>query len=86
MSNYFNEDGEPLMDGSAMRYEMYLDCTYEPDVDDLYDYAPDFLDGEDCPHDNCNYRAGGDVECIDCDDLIGTWVRGDNGWPVATYF
>lgn len=37
MSNYFNEAGEPLMDGAAMRYEMYLDSTYEPDPDDFYD-------------------------------------------------
>lgn len=37
MSDYYNEAGEPLMSGEAMRYEMYLDSMDEFDVDDYYD-------------------------------------------------
>lgn len=47
MSNYFNEAGEPLMDGSAMRYEMYLDSMYEPEFDPYDSYEDDLAERED---------------------------------------
>jgi hypothetical protein len=52
MSNYYNEAGEPLMDGAAMRYEMYIDSMYEPDPDEYYD----------------SYDEGDYDECPNCDD------------------
>lgn len=51
MSNHYNEAGEPLMDGSAMRYEMYLDSLYEPDPDDFYDRW-DWDEPEECDLDH----------------------------------
>lgn len=68
--DYFNEAGEPLMDGAAMRYEMYLDSIHEPDIDDHYeswDCEPDgSLDPMTCSHDNTDeYDAG--WHCYDCD-------------------
>lgn len=87
MSNYFNEAGEPLMDGSAMRYEMYLDSTYEPDPDAFYDRAVDedyYYDNPHlCPHSDKTYRArDGIVVCDLCDSEIGTWEKGPDGWPI----
>ena len=52
MSNYFNEAGEPLMDGAAMRYEMYLDS-----MDDAGDASARFYDNE--PDEDCD-------ECPEC--------------------
>lgn len=70
MSNYFNEAGEPLMDGAAMRYEMYLDSTYEPDPYDDYDSwdnEPEEIDPAVCTHGNVDYSDGGrTAECQDC--------------------
>lgn len=63
MSNYFNEAGEPLMDAAAMRYEMYLDSTYEPDPYDGYDdYEAPYVDPEDCDHSDWSQR-GWSAEC-----------------------
>lgn len=95
MSNYFNEAGEPLMDGSAMRYEMYLDSTYEPDPDEFYNRVVDedyYYDNPDeCPHSDGSYlgsadeaATSGDYQCDLCDQIVGTWVRGADGWPEVT--
>jgi len=46
---YQNEDGEPIMDGAAYRYEQYLDSQYEPDPDDFYNVEPE--DHDDCDPD-----------------------------------
>lgn len=66
MSNYFNEAGEPLMDGSAMRYEMYLDSMDEPyrdPYDDyVYDREPEYVDPEDCDHADKSW-SGWTVRC-----------------------
>lgn len=70
---YYNEAGEPLMDGAAMRYEMYLDSTYEPDPDDFYDRwddEPEQADPATCDHSQ-NWSSRGDV--IECDDC---WTEG----------
>lgn len=86
MSNYFNEAGEPLMDGSAMRYEMYLDSMYEPDPDDFYNVAEDedyFYDNPDeCPHTdgtflNSAHATEGDFRCDLCDNVVGRWATID---------
>lgn len=71
MSNYFNEAGEPLMDGAAMRYEMYLDSTYEPDPDDYYDRWED--EPEEC--------EDPDHACNDCNGPGGVWDREGNFTP-----
>ena len=63
MSNYYNEAGEPLMDGAAMRYEMYLDSMYEPDPDDFYRDEPD---EPECDEDH---------ECDACSGPGGIWDR-----------
>ena len=87
MSNYFNEAGEPLMDAAAMRYEMYLDSTYEPDPYDDYAYDEPEVDPEDCSHDDKTFRSNGCVDCDICYMTIGTWdERDDEGWPIANYF
>ena len=92
MSNYFNEAGEPLMDGSAMRYEMYLDSLYEPDPDDFYTDSHDedyyYDHPEECPHSDGTFLGSGDDAtegdyCCDlCDNIVGVWVIGDEGYPV----
>lgn len=92
MSNYFNESGEPLMDGAALRYEMYLDSTYEPDPDDFYNREVDedyYYDNPDeCPHDDGTFMGSGvegategDFRCDACDNIVTRWVMGANGWP-----
>lgn len=66
MSNYYNEAGEPLMDGAAMRYEMYLDSMYEPDPYDEYDEY-DYPEWDDC--DVCESDGVVDPStgvCTDC--------------------
>ena len=69
MSNYFNEAGEPLMDGAAMRYEMYLDSLYEPDPDEFYsprdDYAP-CDNGEQCQRLDADMVDLATAECPWC--------------------
>lgn len=69
MSNYFNEAGEPLMDGAAMRYEMYLDSLYEPDPDEFYaasnDYAP-CDNGAPCERLDADYVDETTAECPWC--------------------
>ena len=69
MSNYFNEAGEPLMDGAAMRYEMYLDSTYEPEPDYFltYDVYREEIDPEDCDHGDFSYsRERWSATCDGC--------------------
>lgn len=83
---YYNEAGEPLMDGAAMRYEMYLDSTYEPDPDDFYNSYEDDeqADPSTCPHtDNWSSYERGGVTVVECDDC---WTEGtvkswdEDGW------
>lgn len=92
MSNYFNADGEPTMTAATARFEADLDASayYASDypatpVDEDYFYDhPD-----ECPHDDRTYLGSseladnttGDVRCDLCDRIVGTWVRGDDGWP-----
>lgn len=88
MSNYFNEAGEPLMDGSAMRYEMYLDSLgdREPDSDAFYDNDGDVLDPSECGHGSLDYPEG-EIWCYDCDSQVGIWEhRDEDGWPIPTFF
>jgi hypothetical protein len=80
---YYNEAGEPLMDGAAMRYEMYLDSIYEPDPDDFYDRwdGADEIDPADCDHkSNWSSYEGGRVECDDCytEGVAVSWDA--DGW------
>lgn len=73
MSDYYNEAGEPLMSGEAMRYEMYLDSTYEPDPDDYYDAwdeEPEPQDPATCEHGNGSFPEGAGFDCDDCDSLL----------------
>lgn len=68
MSNYgwTNEDGEPIMDGAAYRFEQALDAQYaeERAYDDFYNN-----DGEtDCDFGQ-EFCTGGDLDWID--DLHG---------------
>lgn len=82
MSNYFNEAGEPLMDGSAMRYEMYLDSLdeAEPDyflnngvfVDDFIECESEVCDEDvrDCGHDG---RYGDQYEGMEDQWLDGSY-------------
>lgn len=91
MSDYFNEAGEPLMDGAAMRYEMYLDSTYEPepdyflnngvyrDEDYFYDH-PDECEHGDCSYLNSAHADSGEVMCDLCEQIVATWERGEDGW------
>ena len=88
MSNYFNEAGEPLMDGSAMRYEMYLDSTYEPEFDPYDHYEDGDIDPDDCDHADGTYLGSsdgdvteGDYECDLCGSIEGRWVLDEDGWP-----
>lgn len=85
---YYNEAGEPLMDGAAMRYEMYLDSLYEPDPDDFYNSYED--DEEQADPSTCDHsmnwssreRVDGSV-VVECDDC---WTEGiptswdEDGW------
>jgi hypothetical protein len=81
---YYNEAGEPLMDGAAMRYEMYLDSTYEPDPDAFYDRwddEPDEIDPADCSHtENWTGNDDGTVTCDDCYTEGVVLSRDENGW------
>lgn len=82
MSQYYNEVGEPLMDGAAMRYEMYLDSMYEPDPDEFYDdFEIEPSDPATCDHSqNWSSYDGGRVECDDC-YTEGTVISRDaEGW------
>lgn len=87
MSNYYNEAGEPLMDGAAMRYEMYLDSMDDHYDEYPYGYGPDErddIDPEDCEHHDRDYRNNGCVDCAVCGITIGTWERDSEGWPQMT--
>lgn len=89
MSNYFNDQGEPMLTAAAARFEAYLDA--DVDVDAFYnapvdeDYYYDHPD--ECPHDNGTYVgsldfASGDFRCDDCDNIVGKWVLDPaTGWP-----
>ena len=80
MSNYFNDAGEPLMDGASMRYEMYLDSTYEPDPDyflNQYVERECHGDPDECPYGGCE-----DCDTIpDPDDYAG----GEDSWLDGSY-
>jgi len=79
---YYNEAGEPLMDGAAMRYEMYLDSLYEPDPDDFYNsFEDEEIDPADCDHkSNWSSFEGGRVECDDCYTEGVVVSRDEDGW------
>lgn len=79
MSNYFNEAGEPLMDGAAMRYEMYLDSTYEPE--------PDYFLNEGVYYEECDE----DHQCEDCGECVDACIcddrdeGGEDSWLDGSY-
>jgi hypothetical protein len=75
MSNYgfTNDQGEPIMDGAAYRFEQYIDSMYEPDPDAYYngwDNEPDYVDPEDCDHGDKSW-SGWTVECDSGCESIG---------------
>lgn len=52
-NSWMNEDGEPIMDGAAWRFEAQLDAEYEPDpYDDYDDYDEPDEEDEDEPEDD----------------------------------
>jgi hypothetical protein len=76
MSNYFNDAGEPLMDGASMRYEMYLDSQ-----DDYYDEPDYYLNNDverDChgDPDECPYGGCGDCDDVEADPMEDQWLDG----------
>jgi hypothetical protein len=53
MYGYKNDDGEPIMDAAAYRYEQYLDSMYDPDPDDSWEgsgWGDEQPEPEDCDH------------------------------------
>jgi hypothetical protein len=72
MSEFFNADGEPMMDGVSMMREGYYHDEY--DVDTYYDNAggwePDPLDPSDCDHGDGSYPEGAGFDCDKCESLI----------------
>jgi hypothetical protein len=68
-----NEDGEPIIDGAALRFEWALDAETEPYDPDAY-LAGDY-DDEECDDDHA---------CADCDGPAGIWTeRGFTPHPGA---
>lgn len=94
MSNYgyTNDQGEPIMDGAAYRFEQQLDMDSMADyyADRFYDDDgyPDEIDPDDCDHGDGTYLGSadgdateGDYECDICGAIAGRWVMGEDGWP-----
>lgn len=66
---YFNEVGEPLMDGAAMRTEMYYDSMGEYDPDDylpMDDYEPEQVEPSVCTHMDGSYPHDAGYSCDHC--------------------
>lgn len=63
-NSWMNEDGEPIMDGAAWRFEQQLDLDSQADYyeDHFYDNEPD--------EDECEPGHG----CCDCDLTRGEWA------------
>jgi hypothetical protein len=61
-----NEDGEPIMDGAAYRFEQQLDSEYQPDPDDFYYNEPEPRDPEDCDHPDTTGNNRGVQVCDWC--------------------
>lgn len=74
MYGFMNEDGEPIMDAAAYRYEQYLDGMYEPDPEDSWDGsdwgAEDDTDPLTCEHFDGSYPEGAGYECDRCDETF----------------
>jgi len=71
-----NEDGEPIMDGAAWRFEQQLDLdsAHERYEDDFYSRY-DEPDADECEHDGTEYSHAGWV-CSWC----GVGVPDPIGW------
>lgn len=70
-NSWMNEDGEPIMDGAAWRFEQQLDLDSQDDymADRFYDNdgEPDCTeDPEDDCHDGWSWNAAGVAECEWC--------------------
>ncbi len=77
MYGYTNEDGEPIMDGVAYRFEQQLDMDSMYDEGDYYDRLdrgyydePDPLDPSECEHGNGSFPEGAGFDCRDCEGLL----------------
>jgi hypothetical protein len=86
-----NEEGEPIMDGAAWRFEQQLDADLaaerlrdEWENERWADYEPD-ITPDNCPQGgNFTYLDGGIVRCDDCYQEGGSWVIGEDGWHTIT--
>lgn len=90
MSNYgfTNDQGEPIMDGAAYRFEQQLDMDSMADyyADRFYDNDGGVLDPSECGHGSLDYPEG-EIWCYDCDSQVGIWESRDaDGWPIPTFF
>lgn len=77
MYGWTNEDGEPIMDGVAYRFEQQLDYDSMFDEGDYYDRIdrgyydePEPEDPATCSHGDGNYPEGAGFECIRCDSMF----------------
>lgn len=62
--SWTNENGEPIMDGAAYRFEQQLDADYAAE----YYGSPEYLDSLDDEPDECN--PGNDFCLYDDDDCV----------------
>lgn len=71
---FFNEVGEPLMDGAAMRTEMYYDSMgeYDPDyyLSSWDDYDDEYAEPTTCAHGDGSYPEGAGFDCDNCGELL----------------
>jgi hypothetical protein len=79
-NSWMNEDGEPIMDGAAWRFEQQLDADSRDDyyADRFYDDEPEYMDPATCSHPDVDYR-GWTAECRACET---DGIRIVNSWPI----
>ena len=72
MSEFFNADGEPMMDGVSMMREGYYHDEF--DVDDYYDrdggWEPEPEDPATCSHGDGSFPEGAGFDCDRCESLL----------------
>ena len=89
-----NEDGEPIMDGAAYRFEQQLDLDSRDDYYADHFYDGDYDEGEECPECGdygldvqtgecgfCGYVMGDEPEYVAEDQHLDSFMEGFiGGW------
>ena len=90
-SEFFNADGEPMMDGVSMMREGYYHNEF--DVDDYYDrdggWEPEPLDPSVCSHGDGSFPEGAGFDCDNCESLLQgprTEPNEDDYWGTGDFF